>query len=72
MWAGAAVYPALVAYLRRDSGHHFRTDVLTGYAIGAAIGYFIPQLHKVSQNEQLSVNYIYSGEFAGIGVSYNF
>jgi hypothetical protein len=54
------------------SGHHFRTDVMTGYAIGAAIGYFIPQLHKVSQNEQLSVNYIYSGEFAGLGVAYNF
>jgi len=72
IWAGAVVYPALVGYLRRDSGRHFRTDVLTGYAIGAAIGYFIPELHKVSQNEQLSVNYIYSGEFAGIGVTYNF
>ncbi len=72
IWAGAAIYPALVGYLRRDSGHHFRTDVMTGYAIGAAIGYFIPELHKVSKNEQLSVNFLYSGEFAGIGVAYNF
>jgi len=72
IWTGAAVYPALVAYLRRDSGRHFRTDVITGYVIGAAIGYFIPELHKGSQNEQLSVNYLYSGKYAGVGVSYNF
>ncbi len=72
IWAGAAVYPALVAYLRRDSGRHFRTDVMTGYVIGAAIGYFIPELHKVSQNERLSVNYLYSGKYAAIGISYKF
>ena len=45
IWIGAAIYPALTGYLRRDTGNHFRTDVITGYLIGAAIGYFIPEIH---------------------------
>jgi len=45
IWIRAAIYPTLTGYLRRDTGNHFRTDVITGYLIGAAIGYFIPELH---------------------------
>ena len=50
LWAGAVAYPALTGYLRVDSGHHFRTDIITGYVIGAAIGYFIPQLHRIGDD----------------------
>jgi membrane-associated phospholipid phosphatase len=46
VWGTAAVLPALTGYLRVKSGKHFPTDVVTGYAVGALIGYFIPQLHK--------------------------
>ena len=72
IWTGAAVYPALVAYLRRDSGHHFRTDVITGYVIGAAIGYFVPELHKTGQSQKFSIHYSLSAQNTGIGLSYNF
>jgi len=30
IWIGAAIYPVLTGYLRRDTGNHFRTDVITG------------------------------------------
>jgi hypothetical protein len=46
LWSGAVLYPALTGVMRVDSGHHFRTDVITGYVVGAAIGYFIPHLHR--------------------------
>ncbi len=72
IWAGAAMYPALVGYLRRDSGHHFRTDVLTGYAVGALIGYFVPELHKVSKDNQVSADYSFYPGFTGISIKYNF
>jgi membrane-associated phospholipid phosphatase len=46
LWSGAVLYPAVTGLMRVESGHHFRTDVITGYVIGAAIGYFIPQFHR--------------------------
>jgi membrane-associated phospholipid phosphatase len=55
IWTGAAVYPALTGYLRRDSGHHFRTDVIVGYCIGALVGYFVPELHRVKTTDRFSI-----------------
>jgi len=46
IWTGAAIVPAVVGYIRVDSGHHFRTDVITGYVVGAAIGYLVPGMHR--------------------------
>lgn len=46
IWTSAAVLPAAVGVLRIEGGQHFLTDVLIGYGIGAAAGYFIPELHK--------------------------
>ena len=46
VWAGAIVIPAMVGYFRVAAGKHFPTDVITGYAIGAAIGFFVPHFHR--------------------------
>lgn len=46
IWGTAAAIPAAVGYFRIKSGNHFLTDVLLGYAIGAASGVLIPNLHK--------------------------
>lgn len=46
VWTVAAVLPAAMGYFRVKGGKHFPTDVITGYAAGAVIGYLIPCLHK--------------------------
>jgi membrane-associated phospholipid phosphatase len=71
IWTAAAVYPALVGYLRRDSANHFRTDVITGYLVGALIGYGIPLLHK-TKNKDLSVHPIVSTRQIGLALHYRF
>lgn len=55
IWATAAAFPALVSYLRYEAGKHFPTDLITGYVVGATIGYLVPQLH-ISKKLDLSVN----------------
>lgn len=46
VWAGAALLPAATGYFRYAGGKHFITDVVAGYLVGAAVGYFIPKLHE--------------------------
>lgn len=46
VWTGAALIPAGVGYFRLQGGQHFTTDIILGYALGAATGYFVPELHK--------------------------
>jgi len=45
VWAAAAVIPALTAQQRMAAGKHFLSDVVVGYAVGALIGWGIPQWH---------------------------
>lgn len=47
-WIAAATLPAAVGWLRTASGRHFPTDVLTGYAFGALVGWAVPYLHRRS------------------------
>jgi membrane-associated phospholipid phosphatase len=72
IWTAAFLYPAVVGYLRVDSAHHFPTDVISGYAIGALIGYFIPALHKQENSRHLSFAYRLSADFSGISLIYGF
>ncbi len=44
-YGAASVPPVVVGYNRMHAGKHFRTDVLLGFAIGAANGILIPHLH---------------------------
>jgi len=45
VWGSALLFPATIGYLRYEAGKHFPTDVITGYAVGAVIGYIIPTIH---------------------------
>lgn len=47
VWATAATIPAVTGILRQQAGKHFWSDVITGYVIGAAIGFLIPELHRI-------------------------
>ena len=55
IWATAAIAPALTGYLRVKAGKHFYSDVITGYTVGALIGFMVPHLHKIQKNKSLSI-----------------
>ncbi|WP_207432998.1 phosphatase PAP2 family protein [Sabulibacter ruber] len=56
VWAGAALVPAAVGYLRLEAGKHFLSDNLVGYGVGAAVGILVPQLHKKSNMTGFSIS----------------
>ncbi len=45
-WATAAAVPLATGYARYRAGKHFPTDIVAGYALGAALGILVPQWHK--------------------------
>lgn len=78
VWAFSAAVPAYVGYLRLKAGKHFLSDNLIGYAVGAASGILIPELHK-KENKNLqiypAVGFNLRGmdfNSQGIGVRYSF
>lgn len=71
VWAAAALVPAWVGYLRLDSGKHFLTDNVVGYAIGAASGILIPELHK-KENKSLSLFPLMGRNYQGLSMNYSF
>ncbi len=46
IWASAAAVPLATGYARYRAGKHFPTDIVAGYALGAALGILVPQWHK--------------------------
>jgi len=56
LWTAAAIIPAIAGYARIDSHNHFPTDVIVGYIVGAAIGYFIPEVHKTKNNQTSNIS----------------
>ncbi len=68
VWAGAVVAPAITGYLRVKAGQHFSTDTMVGYGVGALIGYFIPELHKITRDTGVNI----VGAEGGLGLVYSF
>lgn len=52
VWTSAAVLPAAAGLLRYFAGKHYPTDIIAGYAVGGAIGFFVPYLHKKIGSKQ--------------------
>lgn len=52
VWAAAAAVPAATGILRQQAGKHFWTDVVVGYAWGAAVGLLVPELHKLGKKKK--------------------
>ena len=55
VWTGAILIPAATAVARVLGGRHFPSDVVIGYGVGAAVGYFIPKLHKSKRDQSITV-----------------
>jgi len=56
VWASSLSLAAFTGYARVAAGVHFPTDVIAGAAVGAAIGYWIPSLHRVGSDQRVSVS----------------
>lgn len=52
---GAAL-TIITGYARAQAGRHFYTDVIAGAALGIAIGYMVPWLHRVNVDDNRSEN----------------
>jgi len=46
VWITASAIPLAVGFLRMKGGKHFLSDVLTGFVVGSATGWLVPQLHR--------------------------
>jgi len=52
VWAGTHSLAVATAALRMAAGRHFLSDVLTGAAVGSAIGFLVPFLHSVGEGHK--------------------
>lgn len=67
IWATAATIPAITGYLRYKAGKHYPTDVIVGYLVGGAVGYFIPELHrKKKKTDKVQLHISPSWEHQGV------
>ena len=55
LWGSSLTLAALTGYARVKAGMHFPTDVIVGAAVGFAIGYLVPTLHKKKNGDLLSL-----------------
>jgi hypothetical protein len=72
IWAAAATTPAIVSYLRLKAGKHFLSDIILGYVIGAGVGIAVPQLHKKTDNSNLSLYPVANPYYSGAALTYSF
>lgn len=71
LFAAAAIPPAFVGYYRYRAGKHFPTDIITGFAIGAATGILVPHLHKNRKKKNYSLAPFFGG-YSGVAFSMKF
>lgn len=72
IWVVAAAVPALVGYQRYQSGQHFLSDNILGYALGAATGILIPHWHKTKPSDKLSISPGFGPNYQGVALTYKF
>ncbi|MEJ7780440.1 MAG: phosphatase PAP2 family protein [Daejeonella sp.] len=71
VWAGAALVPAAIGYLRLKAGQHFLSDNLLGYALGAGVGILVPQLHKKGDSSSFSISPSMNPDYKGATLLYS-
>lgn len=71
VWAGSLAAAGAVAWLRVEAGQHFPTDVIAGAAVGAAIGWLVPALHRTVDDGLSSTAVPRAGGFT-LAIRYSF
>jgi len=72
LFAVAGAMTATTGFLRLAAGQHFRTDVITGAAVGTLSGIFIPKIHKNKMNEDSKLSFLpyHEGDATGFTAFY--
>jgi membrane-associated phospholipid phosphatase len=55
VWGSSLSLAAYTSFARVKAGAHFPTDVIAGAAVGFAIGYLVPVLHKKGRGDAVQV-----------------
>lgn len=55
VWASSLSLAAYTSFARVKAGVHFPTDVIAGAAVGFAIGYLVPVVHKKGRSDRVQV-----------------
>lgn len=71
VWTLAVTIPAWTGLERVLAGKHFPTDVITGYAVGALCGYFIPHFHLKERQSKLTAFPWVGQGYSGVGLVLN-
>ena len=67
IWAGSLLVATAVGFMRVESGDHFPTDVIAGAAVGSAIGFIIPRMHRTDTG-RFSLTPVLRGSDVGIAL----
>jgi membrane-associated phospholipid phosphatase len=69
LWVTTYLSVGAVAWLRVESGNHFPTDVIVASVSGATVGFLVPYLHFVDEEERdaPSVSIVPTGFPGGVG-----
>lgn len=73
VWVVGAAVPAYIGWSRYKSGHHFLSDNIVGYVLGAATGILVPHFHKTSKIKQnMSIVPVIDQNYRGMSLTYKF
>jgi len=51
IWSSSLLLASAVGYLRYIAGQHFPTDIIVGAIVGSLVGYLIPLIHEMNEDE---------------------
>ncbi len=51
VWGGCLAVASTTGYLRYRAGFHYPTDILAGAALGAFVGWLVPELHEIDKQD---------------------
>lgn len=71
VWGVSLSAAAATGALRYRAGKHFPTDILTGAAVGSAVGYLVPRLHRKTSAD-ISLSLPAGSDVAGLVITHRF
>ena len=69
VYTAAAIPPLVLGYCRIRSLHHFPSDILVGFGVGALCGIVVPEFHRL-QDKNISLGLFSSPEATGITLNW--